>query len=97
MHALKPKFILLITFSFLVLSLLSVFELPSLSTAQTNSDSVDELIKKGNFLSEQGQYEEAITYYDRALESDPINVGALTMKGEESNQIRKYYRSYRIL
>ena len=79
-HALKPKFFLSITFGFLVFSLFSILDLPSLAMAQTDTRDINSLINEGIALYEQGQYEDAITYYDKALEIDPNDIDALNNK-----------------
>jgi tetratricopeptide (TPR) repeat protein len=45
------------------------------------SEDVDDLNQKGNDLSNQGKYQEAIEYYERALRIDPNHVNALNNKG----------------
>jgi len=52
-----------------------------LSTAQTDTHEIKALINQGKALAAQGQYEEAITYYDKALEIDPTYLDALNNKG----------------
>ena len=43
----------------------------------TNTSSISELIDKGNSLFFLGRYEEAITWYDKALAVEPENVDTL--------------------
>nr|MDO8082566.1 tetratricopeptide repeat protein [Candidatus Freyarchaeota archaeon] len=55
-----------------------------------NSESVDELINKGNSLVDKGKYEEAIKFYDKALKINPQDVVALTNKGTALDQLGRY-------
>jgi tetratricopeptide (TPR) repeat protein len=50
--------------------------------AQTDDNyDADALYNKGLGLANLGKYDEAIKYFDRALDIDPNNIGALTNKG----------------
>jgi len=42
---------------------------------------MDILYYKGNTFNTPGNYQEAISYYDKVLEIDPNNVNALYAKG----------------
>ena len=44
--------------------------------AAGTSSNVDDLVDKGNSLASSGQYQEAITYYDKVLAIDPNDVDA---------------------
>jgi tetratricopeptide (TPR) repeat protein len=55
----------------------------------TNSSSVDELINEGDSLFNQGRYEEAIIWYDKALKIDPKAVDALIKKGAALDTLGK--------
>ncbi|MEM6687254.1 MAG: tetratricopeptide repeat protein [Bacteroidota bacterium] len=46
-----------------------------------SSESAEEYCQKGNKLSENYNWEEAITMYDKALEKDPTYVSALVYRG----------------
>ena len=46
-----------------------------------------ELLNKGTEQSKLWNYEEAISYYDKALQIDPKNVPALTNKGVALNKL----------
>jgi len=78
------------TLTFLLL-LTVLFLLPTYSNAQTdeltndssstqNANSLDEFLTHGNELFDEAKYEEAITYYDKALSIDPSNLDALFSK-----------------
>src|SRR5215467_2126576 len=51
------------------------------------------LIKKGNTLFYQGNYTQAIQYYDKALAIDPNNKVALANKGNALVQLGNYTQS----
>jgi tetratricopeptide (TPR) repeat protein len=55
-----------------------------------DSESVDELVDKGNSLVDKGKYEEAINFYDKALGISPQDVVALTNKGTALDQLGRY-------
>ncbi len=78
----------LILFSGLFLSLLLLSISAKEVNAQNSSgfiakgnESAAELVKEGDSFSLQGRYEHAITYYDKALEIDPLSVNATNNKG----------------
>ena len=76
-HVTNASFILIITSSFMVFSLILGPDPPSLTIAQTDSDDIEALIDQGNTLLDIGQYDKAITYYDKVLAIDPNDVDAL--------------------
>ena len=55
--------------------------------AQTETADINSLINKGVALHERGQYEEASTYYDRALAIDPNDVYALNNKANAITEL----------
>ena len=71
---LRNPFILL----FFILVTNTLFQ-NQLSEAQ--EDSIYQLLEKANSLYSQGEYQEAITWLDKALVIDPNNVEALDGKG----------------
>ncbi|MFB0561918.1 MAG: tetratricopeptide repeat protein [Candidatus Lokiarchaeia archaeon] len=54
-----------------------------------NSES-EEYVIKGNSLVERGEFEEAIKYYDKALEIDPQDIVAMANKGTALDQLGRY-------
>ena len=65
----------------LVVSVGSNYQIQNVEAQSTNTSSFSELFEKGNSLGNLGKYEEAISWYDKALEVDPKNVDALYNKG----------------
>jgi len=62
-----------------ILCIIIAFTLiPSFSEVITN---IEDLIEMGIELNESEQYEEALIHFDKVLELDPDNVGALNEKG----------------
>lgn len=53
-------------------------------------ESEKDLVNRGNFLLDRGEYEEAITFYEKALSINSQNVVALTNKGTALDQLGKY-------
>jgi len=49
--------------------------------SEAQEDSIYQLLEKANSLYSQGEYQEAITWLDKALVIDPNNVEALDGKG----------------
>ena len=70
---LRTSFILLF---FILITTTILFE-NQLSKAQ---DSISQFLEKANSLYDQGKYQEAITWYDKALAIDPNDVDALNGK-----------------
>ena len=54
------------------------------------AQNVTDLVKSGLTLNHFGKYNEAITYFDRALKTDPKNIIALTNKGVALDGLGKY-------
>ncbi|MGQ9722748.1 MAG: tetratricopeptide repeat protein [Candidatus Jordarchaeum sp.] len=54
------------------------------------NESVGALVSKGNSMVDRGEFEEAIKFYDQALEIDPKDVVALANKGTALDQLGKY-------
>src|SRR5829696_8198169 len=73
-HFVRISFILL----FFIFITSTLFQ-NQLSEAQ--EDSISQLLEKGNSLYQQGEYQEAITWFDKVLAIDPSNVNALNNKG----------------
>ncbi|MGB8163347.1 MAG: tetratricopeptide repeat protein, partial [Nitrososphaeraceae archaeon] len=61
----------------LVVSIGSNYQIENVEAQSTNTSSFSELFEKGNSLGNLGKYEEAISWYDKALKVDPKNVDAL--------------------
>src|SRR3989344_1307089 len=57
---------------------------------QIGTDELDELNQKGNDLFDLERYDEAISYYDQALEIDPDDIVALTNKGLALRNLERY-------
>lgn len=55
-----------------------------------DSESVDELVNKGNSLVDEGKYEEAVSFYDKALKINSQDVVALSNKGTALDQLGRY-------
>jgi tetratricopeptide (TPR) repeat protein len=76
----------------IMISSVSVFVL-IISQSQVaigTSSNINDLIDKGNSLSVSGQYEEAITFYDKILAIDPNDVNALYNKGMSLDNLGQY-------
>ena len=74
----------------LVVSVIGVYQIESAEGQATNSSSVSELIDNGNSLSDLEKYEEAITWFDRALTLDPENVDIINEKGIALGKLSRY-------
>jgi tetratricopeptide (TPR) repeat protein len=61
----------------------------SLSTNLT-SKNVLNYIDKGDELFDEGKYDQAITYYDKALSLDPNDIDTLIIKGVSLNNLDKF-------
>ena len=57
---------------------------------QEQENITDALVKKGNTLSDLGRNDEAIQYYNKALQIDPNQTLALNSKGEALYMLDKY-------
>jgi tetratricopeptide (TPR) repeat protein len=66
-----------------------LFIISQLQFAIGTSSNVNDLIDKGNSFYNLGNYQEAITYYDKALAIDPNNVYALNAKGVALGNLNK--------
>ena len=51
---------------------------------------VKDLYDKANSFYDQGNYEEAITYYDKVLAMYPIDIDVLNNKGETLDNLGRY-------
>ncbi|MGI0021549.1 MAG: tetratricopeptide repeat protein [Nitrososphaeraceae archaeon] len=76
-------FLLLLTVLFLLTkySNAQTEELTNDSSSAQNATSLNEFLTRGSELFDAANYEEAITYYDKALSIDPSNLDALFSKG----------------
>ena len=74
------------------LSLNEVLEKPiiDLLSIESKPENISTLYNKGNALYKLGRNEEAIKYYDRALEFDPENIFVLIRKGETINRLGEH-------
>ncbi len=54
------------------------------------NESVKEYVNKGNSLVDRGEFEEAIKFYDKALEIDSQDIVALANKGTALDQLGRY-------
>lgn len=91
------------TFSFIfVPTIFAEFPLNSSSTI-LNSNDVEELFKKANYLYEQQKYDEAIQYYNKVWAIDPSYVDAyfnkaLILKDQKRyDEALQYYDSDRTI
>ena len=76
--------------------LLALFISVSLSSILAFADSEDDIISlhdKGVDLVNTGNYEEAILYFDKALEINPNDVHVLNSKGWALNLMENYYEA----
>ena len=67
-----------------------IFTISQYEFAQGNISTVQDLIDKGDALTDLGNYEQAITYYDKALVIDPNNATFLDDKGYSLSKLGKY-------
>ncbi|MDW0288181.1 MAG: tetratricopeptide repeat protein, partial [Nitrososphaeraceae archaeon] len=74
----------------LIVSVGSNYQIQNVEAQSTNTSSFSELFEKGNSLGNLGKYEEAISWYDKALEADPKNVDALYNKGVALGYLGRY-------
>lgn len=83
-------FIFLLSVSFLII--FPIFAQPSVnsSSAIINSNDLETLYNKANNFYKQQKYDEAIQYYDKALEIDPTDSGALNNKAIALKNLQKY-------
>jgi tetratricopeptide (TPR) repeat protein len=75
-----PILIIIILVSIFLISLIE-FGDTSAQESEGFTDDVEALFDKGLALDGLGQYEEAISYYDKVLAIDPNNIFALGNKG----------------
>ncbi|MCZ6583127.1 MAG: tetratricopeptide repeat protein, partial [Thaumarchaeota archaeon] len=68
-------------FSFLIV-LVILFSIPSLLLAYGDENEIQILLNKGDWFYDVNEFEEALTYYDEALEDNPNHIEALSKKGE---------------
>ena len=59
-------------------------------TAAPATTSIPQLINNGNTLAAQGNYNGAISFYDKVLSLDPNNIGALYNKGNALVKLGNY-------
>jgi tetratricopeptide (TPR) repeat protein len=74
----SQRFILLFTIFFLLYSI------------SFSGEKVEELVKQGKSLVSQMNFEEALKYFDRALEIEPENIEALDCRGLTLYHLKKY-------
>ena len=74
----------------LVVSVGSNYQIENVEAQSTNTSSFSELFEKGNSLGSLGKYEEAISWFDKALKVDPKNVDALYNKGVALDNLGRY-------
>ena len=81
----------------IIITLISIFLISPIEFGDTSAqesegftDDVDALSDRGATLDNSGQYEEAIVYYDRALDIDPNHVNALYNKGVALGNLGRY-------
>ncbi len=55
-----------------------------------NSESAKDFVNKGNSLVDSGEFEEAIKFYDKALEVDAQDIVALANKGTALDQLGRH-------
>ncbi len=55
-----------------------------------DSESVEALVNKGNSLVDEGKFEEAIDFYNKALEINPQDIVALANKGTALDQLGRH-------
>ena len=67
-----------------------IFTISQYEFAHGNNSTVQVLIDKGDTLTDLGNYEDAITYYDKALAIDPNNATFLDDKGYSLSKLGKY-------
>lgn len=58
--------------------------------SEAQEDSISKLFEKAASLYDQGEYQEAIIWYDRVLTIDPNHVKALNNKGSALNKLDQY-------
>ena len=73
-----------------VFLLLAIFSLPVIFAYGDADSDNDLLLKKGIEHFGQEEYEQAISYFDEILESDPNHVEALYNKGNTLSQLEKH-------
>ena len=54
------------------------------------SDDVNELLEKGKAIYQLGKFDEAITWFDKALESSPNHLSSLKNKGTTLIHLDRY-------
>ncbi len=64
---------------------------------QTEPNNLDALTNLGNSFYNKGQYDSALSYYERVLTIDPTNSGGLYNKGLVFYQIKDYQKSMEAL
>lgn len=77
----------------LVISIIHSYQIEHVQASvspSANSSLIFELIEKGNSFSNLGRYNEAITYYDKALAIDPKQAEALYNKGAMLGNLGKH-------
>jgi len=62
-------------------------------TAAPATTSIPQLINNGNTLAAQGNYNGAISFYDKVLSLDPNNIKALYNKGKALSQLGNFVKS----
>ena len=80
--------------TFLIISNVSVsYQIGSAQAQVTNTSSASDLTDKGISLADLGKYEEAIEWYDKALEIDSKYLHALIYKGLALKNLDKFEES----
>src|SRR5829696_3971712 len=80
----------------IIMALASFFIFASTTTTladaqnATNSTEIDTLLETANILFNQKKYDEAIPYFDKALQVEPNYTDALVNKGGALNNLGKY-------
>ena len=69
----------------------------SSSNSTTNEKLVDEFFEKAGTLANMGNYQEAITWYDKVLAINGNDTAAMNNKGVTLDDLRQLSRSYHLV